>query len=79
MYPRCEARDASVDARVAGKGTLFSPRAYADDNVVVQQRATRITLALIPTSHVDPTRAQHVVGDLFPKFVVAILANTLVY
>jgi hypothetical protein len=79
LDPGCEARYASVDARVASLSASVAPRADADNNPVVVERATGVTLALIATTNVQPANAQHVVGDGKAELAVAAPAGSLVH
>jgi hypothetical protein len=57
----------------------MTPGADADNDPVVEERATGVTLALIATTNVQPANAQHVVGNAHSKLAVTAPAGGLVH
>ncbi|CAG9136798.1 unnamed protein product, partial [Plutella xylostella] len=75
LNPGGVARDAGVDTRVLSAGALVSPRADTDDDVVVDEGTTGVSLALVATADIQPARAQHVVGDRVSELGVTVPAG----
>lgn len=56
----------------------MAPRRYSDNDVIVQEGAASVILALVAATDVYPTRAKHVVGHRTSKLSVAAPTNILV-
>lgn len=79
LNPGGVARDAGVDTRVLSAGALVAPRADTNNDVVVDEGTTGVSLALVATTDIQPARAQHVVGDRVSELGVAVPAGGLVH
>lgn len=63
LNPACVAGNASTDTRKTRETASLTPGRDADDNIIMDQRTTRVELARIATSDIEMARAQHIIGD----------------
>lgn len=79
LNPRNIIRYSDIVSREIRVGAVLSKRCYTDDNIVMEERSSGISLTCIATADIEVAGAQHIFSDHIINFFVTVSAGCLVY